>query len=71
MAGLWAVRGTLFSIKAGGVEAVLHSFGDDNDGAIPPGGVIDIGGVLYGTTQVGGSGCEGGGGCGAVFALRP
>jgi uncharacterized repeat protein (TIGR03803 family) len=39
---------------------VLYSFGTlGNDGIQPESGVISVGGVLYGTTQDGGSGSSG------------
>lgn len=48
--------GTLFSYDPGsGQEQVLVSF-NANDGANPHGAVIDVGGILYGTTQSGGAG---------------
>jgi len=53
----------------------LHTFtGAPNDGANPYGGVVvGPGGVLYGTTQYGGTGpCTGwADGCGTVFSLTP
>jgi len=65
--------GTVFSLTPpaapGGAwtEAVLHSFtGSPNDGADPEGVVIDVSGVLYGTTQSGGSSAFG-----TVFSLTP
>ncbi len=66
--------GTVFSLNpATGVETVLHSFGKGTDGMQPDAGLIDVNGVLYGTTQQGGSavncGWGGQGGCGTVFAI--
>ena len=50
----------------------LFSF-NDVDGAQPEGGLVELGGALYGTTQLGGnSGCFGGystPGCGTVFKV--
>ncbi|MGA8575780.1 MAG: choice-of-anchor tandem repeat GloVer-containing protein [Candidatus Cybelea sp.] len=50
----------------------LFSFNDTN-GAQPEGGLVELGGALYGTTQLGGdSGCFGGystPGCGTVFTV--
>jgi uncharacterized repeat protein (TIGR03803 family) len=59
--------GTVFSITLGGMETVLYSFGANGqaDGSAP-GGLINVGGVLYGTTSSGGSG-----GSGTVFAVTP
>lgn len=48
--------GTLYSINAAtGKEHVLHSFGGKNDGYYPNGGLVDVGGMLYGTTSGGGT----------------
>jgi len=56
-------------------ETVLYSFSGGADGAAPNGSLIGINtaGVLYGTTQSGGSGQCGtnGRGCGTVFELVP
>jgi uncharacterized repeat protein (TIGR03803 family) len=49
--------GTVFSITLDGAEKVLHSFAQyphRNDGSYPLGGLTVLGGVLYGTTEVGG-----------------
>ncbi len=50
---------------------VLYSFGGSSDGAHPQGGLIDVGGTLYGTTNGGGSSsCFGSNdGCGTVFSV--
>jgi uncharacterized repeat protein (TIGR03803 family) len=47
---------------------VLYSFGDFADGEEPL-GVIDVAGMLFGTTGAGG--CCGEGGCGVAFSLDP
>jgi uncharacterized repeat protein (TIGR03803 family) len=56
-----------------GAEAIVYAFQDGLDGAGPLGGVIDVDGLLYGTTSSGGNGagydCYSG--CGTVFALDP
>jgi len=69
--------GTVFAIDPGtGTERVLYSFcGQENcaDGARPIGGLIEVNGILYGTTSVGGNtdpGCATFG-CGTVFSLDP
>jgi uncharacterized repeat protein (TIGR03803 family) len=62
--------GTVYSISTTGAETVLHSFGGEPDGANPVAALVDVKGVLYGTTASGGSGC-GSSGCGTVFALTP
>lgn len=59
--------GTVFSISTSGEERVLHSFqiGPRGDGANPYAGLIDVNGVLYGTTFSGGTTyC-----CGTVFRI--
>lgn len=71
--------GVVFSLEPrtspGGswTETVLHAFtGADGSGPVSP-VVIGSGGVLYGTTEYGGSsnGCGNDGGCGTVFSLAP
>ncbi len=47
--------GTIFKIKTSGKETVLYRFAGFPDGQSPAGGVIDVGGVLYGTTIAGGA----------------
>jgi uncharacterized repeat protein (TIGR03803 family) len=57
--------GTIFKITTSGTETVLHRFaGDSSDGQGPIGDLINLGGVLYGTTQIGGAH-----GWGTVFSL--
>ena len=57
--------GTIFKITTSGTETVLHRFaGDSSDGQNPIGDLINLGGVLYGTTQIGGAH-----GWGTVFSL--
>lgn len=70
--------GTVYSLKppssSGGAwtETTLYSFPGGSDGNNPNGGVvIGKGGVLYGTTTVGGTGTACPGGCGTVFSLTP
>jgi uncharacterized repeat protein (TIGR03803 family) len=71
--------GTVFKltppVSTGGAwkETLLYSFKGANarDGACPQAGlVLDASGTLYGTTSLGGSGCEPSG-CGTVFKLLP
>lgn len=58
--------GTLFAVTTDGREKVLHRFSGGSDGANPASGLIDIDGLLYGTTSAGGiNKCEVG--CGTVF----
>jgi uncharacterized repeat protein (TIGR03803 family) len=48
--------GTLFSVDAHtGAEKVLVNFGSDFAGDVPSGGVIDVNGILYGTSSGGGN----------------
>ena len=52
--------GTVFSLTTGGRERVLHSFGvKTGDGQVPNAALIDVNGVLYGTTEQGGAIGEG------------
>lgn len=46
--------GTVFRVTTGGVEKVLHSFDKRTDGSFPGAGLIDLSGMLYGTTPSGG-----------------
>ena len=64
--------GAVFALNpTNGSEKIVHYFLVSNDGARPTGGLINVGGTLYGTTSYGGgTGC-GGLGCGLVFALTP
>jgi uncharacterized repeat protein (TIGR03803 family) len=60
--------GTVFSLTTAGKEKVVYSFQQGSDGGEPSAGLIDEGGILYGTASEGGGGsCEGG--CGAVFSM--
>lgn len=64
--------GTVFSTKPSGTETVLYSFkGGSKDGGFPDAGLIDIKGMLYGTTSEGGAHCSSSGHCGTVFAITP
>jgi uncharacterized repeat protein (TIGR03803 family) len=52
--------GTVFSITTSGAKTVLHSFtGAPDDGAYPEGGLTNVNGTLYGTTQGGGANHDG------------
>ncbi len=63
--------GTIFQLTPGGKETVLYSFAGGTDGVEPVGGLLfDSQGNLYGTTDLGGSGCTGQG-CGTVYQLTP
>jgi uncharacterized repeat protein (TIGR03803 family) len=59
--------GTVFSVNLDGTNfQVLHSFSGDDDGAGPESPLIEIAGILYGTTPLGGPG-----GAGTIFSLDP
>lgn len=62
--------GTIFSITPDGQEAVLHAF-NGMDGYAPNGGLLDVGGTLYGTTMFGGRNLDRFNGAGTVFKLAP
>lgn len=69
--------GTVFSLDPStGAETVLYSFCHKHrnscaDGAVPSANLIDVDGILYGTTFEGGiAGCDGEG-CGTVFSIDP
>lgn len=62
-------EGTVFKVTTSGKESVLYNFGSVNgDGATPVARLINVNGVLYGTTSYGGSQC-GSLGCGSVFKI--
>ncbi len=71
-AGGAAANGTVFSVATnGGTFTVLHNFGfldsqagTNIDGAVPWGGLVLSGNVLYGTASVGGAG-----GSGVIFSV--
>ena len=68
--------GTVFMVTRSGKETVLHSFKGGSDGSGPSAGLVDVGGVLYGTTESGGSvNCSAtryySAGCGTVFEISP
>jgi uncharacterized repeat protein (TIGR03803 family) len=69
--------GTVFALDPKtGADRVLHSFPNNRmDGNGPVAGLIEVDGVLYGTTLTGGrnQGCSPieGNGCGAVFSVDP
>lgn len=58
--------GTVFSLSFTGAMTVLYSFEGGMDGSTPMAGVANIGGVLYGTTEFGGTPDES---YGTVYAL--
>ena len=87
ISGLTAAHGTLYgmTIQGGaanlgavygierhtGTQTTIYSFNGQSDGALPEAGVIDVGGMLYGTTSTGGSEACDYSGCGTAFAVNP
>ncbi len=63
--------GIIYSLTTGGQERLLHAFLGGSDGAHPNAALIDVNGVLYGTTPNGGGSKCNALGCGTVFALSP
>lgn len=69
-------KGTVFALDPKtGAETVLYSFCSGGapciDGNLPNGGLLDVGGTLYGTTDRGGANCQDSLGCGTLYALNP
>jgi uncharacterized repeat protein (TIGR03803 family) len=64
--------GTVFAVSTSGAERVLHRFGDVPDGAWPIASLIDLNGLLYGTTTGGGDSKCGNyhNGCGSIYELN-
>ncbi|HEX4081090.1 MAG TPA: choice-of-anchor tandem repeat GloVer-containing protein [Rhizomicrobium sp.] len=58
--------GAVFETTGKGTESVLHLFGSGTDGADPVGGLIEVNGTSYGTTESGGANEYG-----TVFSLTP
>jgi len=59
--------GTVFSVTPSGTEKNLYDFkGAPSDGSAPEAGLLNVGGVLFGTTSEGGGG---GSGYGTVFRI--
>jgi uncharacterized repeat protein (TIGR03803 family) len=64
--------GVVFRLDANGNETVLHKFFGFGGGSVPSGGLLDVGGTLYGTTLYGGDPtCSPilGNGCGVLFQI--
>ncbi len=68
-AGCGSGCGTVFSITTAGKERALYDFAGGGDGAGPTARLVNVNGTLYGTTESGGNGGCGGGGCGTVFTI--
>jgi uncharacterized repeat protein (TIGR03803 family) len=58
--------GAVFETTKKGKESVLHLFGSGTDGADPVGGLINVNGTFYGTTESGGANEYG-----TVFSITP
>lgn len=64
--------GAIYRLDADDNESIIHNFFGREGGANPTAGVLDIGGVLYGTTEYGGDlSCvvKGGRGCGVFYQI--
>ena len=61
--------GTVYSLTTSGREKVLYSFQGGSDGAGPTSGLIEVDGILYGTTMQGGSCQCYTYGCGTVYSI--
>ncbi len=61
--------GTVYSVTVSGKERVIYRFTGGSDGAQPAGGLVNIGGALFGTTSAGGTGGACSDGCGTVFKV--
>jgi len=51
--------GIVFKITTSGALSVLHTFASGGDGATPVGDLVNVNGVLYGTTAGGGTSNDG------------
>jgi uncharacterized repeat protein (TIGR03803 family) len=62
--------GTVYSISTNGNEKVLHFFGLPPDGITPLAPLLELSGILYGTTLIGGAkDCPEESGCGTIFSV--
>jgi uncharacterized repeat protein (TIGR03803 family) len=59
--------GVVYKLTSAGTYSVLHAFGEGTDGINPFGGLVLHDGKLYGVTQYGGTGANGG----TVFEITP
>jgi uncharacterized repeat protein (TIGR03803 family) len=62
--------GTVFTVTPSGDEKVIYAFKGGSDGAAPSGRLINVDGVLYGTTNFGGAG-NSSTGYGTIFSITP
>ncbi len=64
--------GVVFSLDlSNGGEVVMHSFAGGADGAVPQSGLVDVGGILFGTAAYGGPSANCQFGCGVVYSIKP
>ena len=63
--------GTVFSMTTSGTKNLQYSLSGGASGALPTADLVNVQGVLYGTTASGGTGCRIHDGCGTVFAFAP
>jgi uncharacterized repeat protein (TIGR03803 family) len=62
--------GVVFRLNTVGSQKVLKTFHTGTGGRSPENGLVDIGGILYGSTALGGDAdCNGGRGCGTIFSI--
>lgn len=64
--------GTVFSVSTTGAKKIIYQFAGGSDGGYPQAGLIEVNGVLYGTTPLGGvANCRGaiGGTCGTLYSV--
>ena len=62
--------GTIYKLTKAGAETVLYDFAGVPDGDEPQ-GLTNLGGTLYGTAELGGTGGCGSLGCGTFFSFSP
>ena len=68
-AGCGGGCGTVFDVTSSGQERTLYAFQGGADGAGPSSGLVELNGILYGTTSY--AGTAGPYGNGTVFAITP
>jgi uncharacterized repeat protein (TIGR03803 family) len=62
--------GVVYRLDKEGKETILHKFYGRNSGSQPYGGLLDVAGILYGTTTDGGDvACSQGDHCGVLFEI--
>jgi uncharacterized repeat protein (TIGR03803 family) len=63
--------GTVFKLDLNGTKTILHEFTPGGDGTLPQSNVLDVDGILYGTTETGGKNTcfRVKNGCGTIFRV--